>query len=99
MTEPHEPQEIIEDLARRTGLTEKEARVLYHLDRAADHYYDILETQGPNMSRTMEWRLPHQDLVQQLMARIAERDHPEGWRKRAPREEQREAGGAGEQST
>jgi hypothetical protein len=81
VTESEEPQDIIEDTARRSGLTEKEARILYHLSKATDYYFELLDEEGrKNLIDTMMWTTHEQVLVRELMARVARRDHPEGWR-------------------
>jgi hypothetical protein len=81
VTESEEPQDIIEDTARRAGLTEKEARILYHLSKATDYYFELLDEEGrKNLIDTMMWTTHEQVLVRELMARVARRDHPEGWR-------------------
>lgn len=68
-----------QEIARRvreTGATEDEARILYHLDEAGKLFYGLpgitevdLTTSGQHVS----------SLVRVIAARVAEREHPEGW--------------------
>ncbi len=80
------------DLARRTGLTEEEAHVFYHLDRAAALYFRLPETGGLNDA--VKFASNHQELVELLALRAVRRDHPEGWRDTAEKYLEKEEEGA-----
>ena len=71
-----ENQEEISRRARRTGATEQEAHILYHLDEVGKLFSELpgitgvdLQTSGQHVSV----------LIRMLASRVAERDHPEGW--------------------
>jgi hypothetical protein len=71
-----ENPEMIADIAERTGTTEAEARVLYHLERTGE-VFDAL----PNVTtgERVQFAVHHQALVNMMAARVAARDHPEAW--------------------
>lgn len=71
-------QERIADIASSTGATEQEARVLYHL-RSASKAWDELPSGEPRFPDEMRFFVHHQALIDMMLARIARRDHPEGW--------------------
>lgn len=75
-----EDQGKLADMARRTGLTEHEARILYHLDTAAELYFELAEQEDYSPGTDTEaWNHHQQALVRLLMMRVARRDHPDGW--------------------
>ena len=66
----------IEDRVRKSGTTQGEALILYHLDEVGKLFYELpgiteadLTTSGQHIS----------SLVRMVASRVAERDHPEGW--------------------
>jgi hypothetical protein len=71
-----ENPEVIADIAKRTGTTEDEARILYHLERAGE-VFDVL----PNVTtgETIQFAVHHQALINMMAARVAAQDHPEAW--------------------
>ena len=71
-------RERIVELARSTGATEQEAWVLYHL-QSASKAWDELPSGKPRFPEKMRFFVHYQALIDMVLARIARRDHPEGW--------------------
>ncbi len=71
-----ENQDHITQWARNSGLTEDEAKILEHLELAAELYDALPDNYDKNI---IEWSTCHGRLVRLLMWRIVKRDHPEGW--------------------
>jgi exonuclease V gamma subunit len=72
--------EHIADIAQRCGLSEHEARILYHLDEAADLYWQLWEENSDDPALDVsEWNIHQQALVRMLMMRVVKRDYPDGW--------------------
>ena len=68
----------IADIARKTGATEAEARVIYHI-RAMNRAFRELSKDVEDWVRGILW-LGHSDaLMNAMLSRIARRDHPEGF--------------------
>ena len=68
------------DLARKTGLTEHEARILDHIQQATDLYEELHE-QDPEDEGidTNTWAEHQNGLTMLLMWRVVRRDYPEAW--------------------
>ena len=66
----------VHDIAHRHGLTEHEARILYHLDRATELYKRLPDHYNKDIS---SWTTHSEALARLLMLRVVKRDHPEGW--------------------
>lgn len=83
-------RERIREIARRHGLTEDEATILYHLEEATElyrrlpHHYDV-DLAG--------WIAHKEALGRLLMVRVVKRDYPEGWLTEAEEEYRRLAEG------
>jgi hypothetical protein len=71
-------RERIVELARLTGATEQEARVLFHL-QSASKAWDELPSGEPRIPDELRFFVHYQALLDMMLARIARRDHPEGW--------------------
>lgn len=71
-----ETTEAIADIAKRTGTSEDEARVLYHLERTGEVFDGL-----PNVTtgERIQFAVHHQALINMIAARVAARDHPEAW--------------------
>ena len=78
MESNQESQERIARIARSTGATEQEARVLYHLQEASKAWAG-LASRYPGTPDKMSFFVHYQALIDMMLARIARRDHPEGW--------------------
>jgi len=76
-----ETPEVIADIAKRSGTTEDEARLLYRLERTGEAF-DVL----PNvtMGERIQFAVHHQALVNMMAARVVGRDHPEAWGRSEP---------------
>lgn len=92
MTEP--APERVEDLMRRFGYTEREARVAIYLREAEDLLTELeRETfPGPNIGHLV-WRETHvrehfSALRRLLGIRVLRRDYPEGWGQLPGRDDQ-----------
>ena len=81
-------QEHIARIASQTGATEAEALVIFHLQRMARAWNELPPdlatgtTEGGGVARTREALLftnHYQPLMNMMLARIARREHPEGW--------------------
>ena len=74
--------EAIADIAKRTGTTEDEARLLYCLEHTGEAF-DAL----PNVTtgERIQFAVHHQALVNMMAARVVGRDHPEAWGRSEPR--------------
>jgi hypothetical protein len=81
-------REEIANLASETGLTEDEARVLYHVDRAADLYDEL--PGGPNLVNKMRLYMALETVRALLMERVLHRDRPDGWQRPYLLEEEQE---------
>ncbi len=68
-------KEIAERI-RKTGASEQEAHILYHLDEVGRLFYEL-----PDITPTdLETCAQHVSALMRVLAsRVAERDHPEGW--------------------
>ena len=75
--------EVIADIAKRTGATEDEARLLYCLERTGEAFDGL-----PNvtMGERIQFAVHHQALVNMMAARVVERDHPGAWGRSEPPE-------------
>jgi hypothetical protein len=71
-----EDRERIPDIAHRHGLTEHEARILHHLDRATKLYEELPDNYSKDLAG---WTAHREALAKLLMVRVVKRDHPEGW--------------------
>jgi len=71
-----EEKNPIHDIAHRHGLTEHEARILHHLDRATTLYEELPDSYGKDLA---DWVAHREALAKLLMVRVVKRDHPEGW--------------------
>jgi hypothetical protein len=69
-------REHMNDIARRHGLTEHEAMILHHLDRATHMYKELPDHYDKDLS---DWMAHKEALGRLLMVRVVKRDHPEGW--------------------
>jgi membrane-bound lytic murein transglycosylase B len=76
--------EVIADIARRTGATEDEARLLYCLERAGEAFDGL-----PNITtgERIQFAVHHQALVNMIAARVVGRDHPAAWGRSTPPED------------
>ena len=76
--------EVIADIAKRTGTTEDEARLLYCLERAGEAFDGL-----PNITtgERIQFAVHHQALVNMMAARVVGRDHPAAWGRSTPPEE------------
>jgi len=82
-----ESQEHVARLAKSTGATEQEARVLYYL-QGASKAWDDLPSEEPRAPEELRFYIHYQALFDMMLARIARRDHPEAWsRSRKPESE------------
>jgi hypothetical protein len=82
---------LIMDLARKTGLTEHEARILGHIVQATDPYEQLYEDESVDIDT---WIEHHNGMARLLMWRVVRRDYPDGWGTGI--EELEEEDGAGE---
>lgn len=66
----------IQDRVEKSGATEQEAHVLYHLDEVGRLLHEL-----PGMTETdLKTCAQHVTALTHVLAsRVAERDHPEGW--------------------
>jgi hypothetical protein len=87
-------REELEDLMRRNGLEEKEAEAAYHLKRASEIFDELHRYEGDpgiglvrDLQNQMAFGIHFGALTQLLALRVAQRDHPEGWRRRRESEE------------
>jgi hypothetical protein len=71
-----EDQEIIRPIAERTGLTEAESWVFYHLTNAAEHWVNLPDV---DFQETLAFTSSYNHLIGMLSMRVARRDHPAGW--------------------
>jgi len=69
-------RESIVRIAQRTGTTEQEALILYHLSRAHDL---LLKLPGKSYADTTAIGLNINALYRMVAERVVRRDHPEGW--------------------
>lgn len=69
-------REHMHEIARRHGLTEHEATILHHLDKATDQYRELPEHYDKDLR---DWIAHTEALRRLLMVRVVKRDHPEGW--------------------
>lgn len=92
----------VEDIARRHGVGEREALILYHLGHAFELYFEIATEEDHGHDVNMrDWVDHHTGLVNLLMRRVVRRDHPGGWRTAAEIIAMREAerrSGSGQQT-
>ena len=80
------PKEHTHEIARRHGLSEHEAAILHHLDRATKLYKGLPDHHDKD---TDGWVAHEEALVRLLMVRVVKRDHPEGWLSEAEEEYRR----------
>jgi hypothetical protein len=80
--------EEIANLASRTGLTEDEARVLYHAERAVKLYDEL--PGGRNLANRMRLYMALETVRALLMERVLHRDRPDGWQRPYLLEEEQE---------
>ena len=73
--------EAIANIAKRTGTTEDEARLLFCLEHTGEAF-DAL----PNVmtGERIQFAVHHQALVNMIAARVVGRDHPEAWGRDEP---------------
>ncbi len=64
------------EIARKTGTTEQEARVLLLLERLGEVFDEL-----PNVitGERVQFAVHHQALVNMIAVRVVGRDHPEAW--------------------
>jgi hypothetical protein len=74
--EPDEDR--IARIVRTTGATEAEARAMHHI-QAAGRALRELPIRGRAETQFMLWEVHIDALFNSVLARIAKRDHPEGW--------------------
>jgi hypothetical protein len=68
------------ELARKTGLTEHEARILDHIQQATDLYEELYEEDPEDEGiDTNTWAENQNGLTMLLMWRVLRRDYPDGW--------------------
>jgi hypothetical protein len=72
-----EDRDTIAEIAERTGLTEDEAHVHYHLDRARNLYRAL--PGRTNLLNTIRFDLSYKNMIDMLAERVLHRDRPEGW--------------------
>jgi hypothetical protein len=70
----------VADIARRHGVDEREALILYHLGHAFELYLEIAKEDHGYDVNLRDWVDHHTGLVNLLMRRVVRRDHPGGWR-------------------
>ena len=71
----------VADIARRHGVNEREALILYHLGHAFELYFQIAEEEDHAYDVDLrDWVDHHTGLINLLMRRVVRRDHPGGWR-------------------
>jgi len=73
-------EERLADIARDTGATEAEARVIYHI-RAMNQAFIQVASDEEEWSESMMWLVHSKALMNAILARIVQRDHPEGFQK------------------
>ena len=75
--------QAIADIAKRTGTTKDEARLLYCLEHTGEAF-DAL----PNVTtgERIQFAVHHQALVNMMAVRVVGRDHPEAWGRGEPPE-------------
>ena len=73
--------QAIADIARRTGTTKDETRLLFCLESTGEAF-DAL----PNVTtgERIQFAVHHQALVNMMAARVVGRDHPEAWGRGEP---------------
>jgi hypothetical protein len=76
--------EVIADIAKRTGTTEDEARLLYCLERAGEAFDGLPDI---TTGERIQFAVHHQALVNMMAARVVGRDHPAAWGRSTPPEE------------
>jgi hypothetical protein len=97
MTEP--TPERLQDLMRRYGFTEREARVSEHLLQAENLLTELEREDQPSYSiGHFVWRETHvrehfNALRRQLGLRVLRRNYPEGWGYRPPKDDEEEGEG------
>jgi hypothetical protein len=80
--------EEIANLASRTGLTEEEARVFYHAERAVDLYDELPGNTG--LLNRIRINMALETVRALLMERVLHRDRPDGWQRPYLLEEEQE---------
>jgi hypothetical protein len=80
------PREHMHEIARGHGLTEHEAMILHHLDRATKMYRELPDHYDKDLDG---WVAHKEALARLLMVRVVKRDHPEGWLTEAEEEYRR----------
>ncbi len=83
MTEP--TPERLQEMMKKFGFTEREARIAIHLEEAEDLFTELERERypGPNIGHFV-WRETHvreqfNALHRRLGLRVLRRDYPEGW--------------------
>jgi hypothetical protein len=71
-------EERIANIVRTTGATEAEARAMHHI-QAAGRALRELPIRGRAQTEYMLLEVHIDALFNSVLARIAKRDHPEGW--------------------
>jgi hypothetical protein len=74
-------EERIAYIVRTTGATEGEARALHHIQAAGHALWELPRDEAGSIQTTL-WEVHIDALLNSVLARIAERDHPEGWPQR-----------------
>ena len=76
--------EAIANIAKRTGTTEDEARLLFCLERAGEAFDGLPDI---TTGERIQFAVHHQALVNMMAARVVGRDHPAAWGRSTPPEE------------
>ena len=63
-------------MVQKGGLTEAEAKILYHLSEATELYARLPDHHDKSIQEWMSYQKP---MVRMLMWRVVKRDHPEAW--------------------
>jgi hypothetical protein len=79
-------REHMHGVARRYGLTEREATILHHLDKATHLYRSLPHHYDKDLNG---WITHKEALERLLMVRVVKRYHPEGWLTEAEEEYRR----------
>ena len=79
--EPDEDR--IASIRRTTGASEAEARVMHYI-MATNHALEQLPDEGMALMQRTLWSTHTHSLMDIMLARIARREHPEGWNEVPP---------------
>jgi hypothetical protein len=76
-------QDRIKSISDTTGASEAEALVMHHITATEQALEQLPGEEIPPMQRTL-WSSHTRSLMDSMLARIARRDHPEGWNEVPP---------------